>query len=77
MNAILDNILLVSTRATGLRSDSVLGKSLGPCALDKVRAPTLIISMRDDGYGTYASAQYKADQIKDAKFVAFEPGGHV
>ncbi len=77
INAILDHILPVSARAAGLRSDSVLGKSLGPAALDKVRAPTLIISVRDDGFGTYASAAYTASQINGAKFVGFERGGHV
>jgi 2-hydroxy-6-oxonona-2,4-dienedioate hydrolase len=55
----------------------VLGKSLGPSALDTVRAPTLIISVRDDGFGTYASAEYTASQIKGAKFMGFERGGHV
>ena len=77
VNSILDHILPVSSRAAGLRSDSVLGKSLGPAALDKVRAPTLIISARDDGYGTYASAQYTASQITGARFIGFEQGGHV
>ena len=77
VNAILDHILPVSTRAAGLRSDSVLGKSLGPSALDTVRAPTLIVSVRDDGFGTYASSEYTASQIKGAKFVGFEQGGHV
>jgi 2-hydroxy-6-oxonona-2,4-dienedioate hydrolase len=77
INAILDHILPVSERAAGLRSDSVLGKSLGPAELGKVRAPTLIVSVRDDGFGTYASAQYTASQIKDARFIGFESGGHV
>jgi pimeloyl-ACP methyl ester carboxylesterase len=77
VNAILDHILPVSSRAAGLRSDSVLGKSLGPAALEKVRAPTLIVSARDDRYGTYASAQHTASQIKGAKFIGFEQGGHV
>ncbi len=77
INAILDHILPVSARAAGLRSDSVLGKSLGPFALASVRAPTLIVSVRDDGFGTYASAQYTASQIRGAKFLGFEHGGHV
>lgn len=77
INAVLDGILPVSERAAGLRSDSVLGKSLGPSPLGSVRAPTLIISVRDDGFGTYASAEYTAGQIKGAKFVGFEQGGHV
>ena len=77
INNILDHILPVSARAAGLRSDSVLGKSLGPSALETVRAPTLIISVRDDGFGTYASSEYTASQIRGAKFVGFEHGGHV
>lgn len=77
INAILDHILPVSQRAAGLRSDSVLGKNLRPSALDEVRAPTLVVSVRDDGFGTYASAQYTASQIKGAKFMGFEHGGHV
>ena len=77
INAILDHILPVSERAAGLRSDSVLAKSLGPSALDTVRAPTLIVSVRDDGFGTFASSEYTARQIRRAKFVGFEHGGHV
>ena len=54
-----------------------MGKSLGPSDLTKVRAPTLIVSVRDDGFGTYASAEYTASKITGAKFVGFERGGHV
>ena len=77
VNAILDHILPVSSRAAGLRSDSVMGKSLGPSDLASVRAPALIVSVRDDGFGTYASAEYTAGQIKGAKFIGYEQGGHV
>ena len=77
IHRLLDHILPVSARAAGLRSDSVMGKTLGPSDLEKVRAPTLIVSVRDDRFGTYASAAYTASQIKGAKFVGFEHGGHV
>ena len=76
INAMLDNILPVSGRAAGLRSDTAVGKHLAPAALDSIRTPTLIISARDDGYGTYASAQYTASQIPGAKFIGFDQGGH-
>jgi 2-hydroxy-6-oxonona-2,4-dienedioate hydrolase len=76
VNAMLDHILPVSARAAGPRSDSVLGRSLERCALQKIRAPTLIISARDDGYGTYASARYTTSQIARARFIGFEHGGH-
>lgn len=76
INLMLDTILPVSARAAGLRGDSSVGKNLTAAALDKVRAPTLVISSRDDGYGTYASAEYTASQITGAKFMGLETGGH-
>ena len=77
VDAMLNNILPVSARAAGLRSDTIASKRLQPSALELIRAPTLIISTRDDGYGTYASAQYTADHITGAKFIGFETGGHM
>lgn len=72
----LDNILPVSARAEGLRSDTAAGKHLAPAALASIRAPTLVISARDDRYGTYASAEYTASRIAGARFVGFDEGGH-
>lgn len=76
IDAMLDSILPVSARAAGLRSDSAVGRALGPSPLNLVRAPTLIIAARDDRYGTYASAKYTASQIAGAQFLGFETGGH-
>lgn len=76
VDAMLTHILPVSARTQGLRSDTSVGKHLGPSPLASIRAPTLIFSARDDGYGTYAGAQYTASQISDAKFIGFEDGGH-
>ncbi len=76
INAMLDNILPVSARAAGLRYDTAASKSMTAARLDLVRAPTLIISARDDRYGTYASAEYTASQISGAMFMGFEAGGH-
>lgn len=38
--------------------------------------PTLIVSARDDRYGTCASAAYTANRIAGAKFIGFDQGGH-
>jgi 2-hydroxy-6-oxonona-2,4-dienedioate hydrolase len=76
VNAMLDNILPVSARAQGLRSDTAASKKLTLAALGSVRAPTLIISARDDRYGTYASAEFTAAHIANAKFIGFVQGGH-
>lgn len=77
VNAMVDNILPVSARAAGLRSDTAAGKHLAPAPLDTLQMPTLIISARDDRYGTYAPAAYAASHIAGAKFIGFEQGGHV
>jgi 2-hydroxy-6-oxonona-2,4-dienedioate hydrolase len=76
VNAMLDNILPVSTRAEGLRSDTAVGKHLVAAPLEAIHVPTLIVSARDDRYGTYASAQYTASGIASAKFIGFDRGGH-
>jgi pimeloyl-ACP methyl ester carboxylesterase len=76
-NTMADRVLPVSGRAAGLRDDTRLGKRLGPYALETIRAPTLVISARDDGFGTYAPAEYTASRIPGATFVGFERGGHL
>jgi pimeloyl-ACP methyl ester carboxylesterase len=76
VNAIVENILPVSARAEGLRSDTAVGKHLAPAALETLQVPTLIVSTRDDLYGTYASAAYTASRIAGAKFLGFDKGGH-
>jgi pimeloyl-ACP methyl ester carboxylesterase len=76
VNAMIDNILPVSSRAAGLRSDTAAGKHLAPAALETLHVPTLIVSARDDRYGTYASALYTASHIAGAKFIGFDQGGH-
>ena len=76
VNAMLDNILPVSARAAGLAHDTAVGKHLLPAPLESIRVPTLVISARDDRYGTYASAQYTAGLIAEAKFIGFDKGGH-
>jgi 2-hydroxy-6-oxonona-2,4-dienedioate hydrolase len=70
-------ILPVSQRAQGLRDDTRLGKSLRPFALARVAVPTLVVSARDDAFGTYATAQYTAGQIAGARFMGFDDGGHL
>ncbi|MBC7483529.1 MAG: alpha/beta hydrolase [Rhizobacter sp.] len=76
IDSMLDNILPVSQRVAGLVSDTAVGKHLKLSPLHTVRAPTLIISARDDRYGTFASAEYTASQIAGARFIGLDRGGH-
>jgi pimeloyl-ACP methyl ester carboxylesterase len=66
VDAMLNNILTVSLRAEGLRNDTAVDKHLSAFPLESIRVPTLVISARDDRYGTYAGA----------KFIGFDEGGH-
>lgn len=77
VDAMADRILPVSARAAGLRDDTRLGKRLRPCAPESIRAPTVVISARDDGFGLYDAAQSTASRIPGARFVGFEQGGHL
>jgi pimeloyl-ACP methyl ester carboxylesterase len=77
VNTVLEHILPVSARAAGLRNETRVIKQLQPYDLAAIRAPTLLISARDDGYGTYAKADYTAARIAGAKFIGFEQGGHL
>lgn len=77
VNAMIDSILPVSARADGLRNETKIASHLQPYALEAIRAPTLLISARDDGYGIHASAEYTASRIANARFIGFEQGGHL
>lgn len=77
VNDLAERILPVSARAAGLIDYTRLGKSPGPYALETIRVPTLVVSVRDNGFGTYAAAEYTASRIPGAKFVGFDDGGHL
>lgn len=77
VDELAERILPVSARAAGLRDDTRLGKGLRRYPLEAIRAPTLVVSARDDGFGTYAAAEYTASRIPGAKFVGFDDGGHL
>jgi len=77
VDRILQHIQPIGPRALGIRNDARLGRSLGRFKLEKIAVPTLVVSVRDDLYGTYASAQYTARHIPGARFVGYDSGGHV
>jgi pimeloyl-ACP methyl ester carboxylesterase len=77
VNAMAERVLPVSQRALGLRDDTRLGKGLRPVALETIQVPTLAISARDDGFGTYAGAEFTASRIPGAQFIGYANGGHL
>jgi len=76
-DAMLAMIQPVSVRRQGLLNDSRLTTGAARVALESIRAPTLCISARDDGFGTYASALYSCQHIAGARFLGFDSGGHL
>jgi len=77
VDRILQNIQPIGPRALGIRNDARIARSLGRFNLEKIAVPTLVVSVRDDLYGTYASAQYTARHIPGARFVGYDSGGHL
>lgn len=77
VDALAGQVLPVSLRAAGLRDDTGLGRHLPAMALETIRVPTLVVSARDDGFGTFERSQYTASRIPGARFLGFETGGHL
>ncbi len=75
--ALLDLILPVSLRARGLINEGAVAHALRPLPLERISAPTLIASVEDDGYRTYAGARYTAERIPGARFIGYPRGGHM
>jgi 2-hydroxy-6-oxonona-2,4-dienedioate hydrolase len=67
----------LSERQQGLLNDVGIATSLERYELDRIAAPTLVISARDDLYGTYASSVYTAQHIPGARFLGLPDGGHL
>jgi 2-hydroxy-6-oxonona-2,4-dienedioate hydrolase len=70
-------ILPVSLRQQGLSNEGRIATSLERYPLERIEAPTLLLSAADDLYGTYASARYTSTQIRGARFVGYPSGGHM
>ncbi len=75
--ATLDEILPISLRAAGLAIDSTVTTAPATYELEQLQAPTLILTTRNDGYGTFECSSEAAQRIPDAQLLAFEDGGHL
>ena len=73
----MEHIMPLGLRQAGLLNEARVAQGLAPYPLEKISAPTLVISMGDDLYGTFESARYTASQIRGARFIGYERGGHV
>jgi pimeloyl-ACP methyl ester carboxylesterase len=74
---VLEHILPVSPRRSGLLNDAAVTSNLERYDLERILAPTLLLSVADDLFGTFDAAQYSADHIPNARFIGYERGGHL
>jgi pimeloyl-ACP methyl ester carboxylesterase/mannose-6-phosphate isomerase-like protein (cupin superfamily) len=77
VQAALEHILPVSRRRLGLLNDGAIVPTLPRFELERVEAPTLIISAQDDLYQTFAGSRYSAEHIPNARFIGYQTGGHL
>jgi pimeloyl-ACP methyl ester carboxylesterase len=74
---LLDHILPVSPRRTGLVNDAAVVSTLPRYELERIQAPTLLVSAADDRFGTFEPARYTAEHIPGARFIGYPTGGHM
>jgi 2-hydroxy-6-oxonona-2,4-dienedioate hydrolase len=75
VDEVISSILPLSMRIEGLRNDSAI--TLGPLPLERIQAPTLIVSARDDLFRTLPAAEHLAERIPGARLVVLDTGGHL
>ncbi|MGI9342546.1 MAG: alpha/beta hydrolase [Gammaproteobacteria bacterium] len=75
IRGMIDLALPISARARGVRNDVSI--ALPRYALDRIDAPTLIVSVESDLYGTFDIARYTAGQIPGARLLRYATGGHL
>lgn len=70
-------VLPVSRRREGMLNDASLLPDIPPYPLERIRAPTLAISARDDLFGTLDSARHSVERIPGARLLELPDGGHL
>lgn len=74
---VLREVAPIRLRAAGLRNDAAIAAALPRYALERIAAPTLVIGVEDDLFGTWRNARYTAEHIPGARFVGYPSGGHL
>ncbi len=77
IEAMIEYILPVRPRRRGLINDAAITSQLPRYALERVMAPTLLVGLEDDLFGTHDAARYTAGHIPGARFLSYPDGGHV
>ncbi len=75
VHAMMRSVLPVAARHRGLKNDA--RTRLAPLPLERIKAPTLIITARDDLIDTLPAARLMAGGIPGARLIVLESGGHL
>lgn len=75
IRGMLDLALPMSARADGIRND--ISSDFPRYELERIDAPTLVVSTETDLYGTSEIARYTAGQIPNAQILSYADGGHL
>ena len=73
----IERMLPISRRRYGIANDAATQSTSPVFALDRITAPTLLFTARDDGYRTARPARRAASIIPGAKLIEYESGGHL
>lgn len=77
LDEIVDGILPAAPRRLGLLNESNTQNTGREYALERITAPTLLVSAADDLYQTLAVVRHAASVIPHSKVVEFATGGHL
>ena len=72
---IVRNVLPLSRRVHGIVADGEA--RIEPRPLERIKAPTLMISARDDLFNTLPAARWTAGHVPDAELMVLDSGGHL
>jgi len=75
LDAIMRDILPLSRRVDGIRNDGAI--TIGPWPLERIAAPTLLVSAEDDLFSTLPAARFTAAHIPGAELMVLPSGGHL
>jgi pimeloyl-ACP methyl ester carboxylesterase len=75
LNCIARSVLPLSRRVQGVIADGEARIERWP--LEKIAAPTLVVSTKDDLFNTLPAARWTAEHVPDAELMVLESGGHL
>jgi pimeloyl-ACP methyl ester carboxylesterase len=73
---VLANLLPIRERVRGILDDRCTMTTPQSIAFDRIEAPTLVMSTKDDLHGTHDAARLIATRIPGARLVVYRTGGH-